>query len=113
MTLTDYSHSQQVKQFRLDIVLPDAYDLFDTHIIRDFRSLDGVWKFKMDGVDKDYTLPVPGYWEQHPDFMNHQGTGRYTKSVYVKKQTRKWQQQIAVINMLASYKKKGDKNGKE
>ncbi len=59
--------------------------MFDTHIVRDTKSLDGMWKFKMDGVDKNYTLPVPGCWEQHPDFMNHQGTGKYKKTVYVKK----------------------------
>lgn len=59
--------------------------LFETHHIREYKSLDGVWDFKMDGYEKKYRLPVPGCWEQHPDFLNHRGIGTYTKNVYVKK----------------------------
>ena len=59
--------------------------MFDTHIVRDTKTLDGMWQFKMDGIDKEYTLPVPGCWEQHPDFVSHKGIGTYTKPVYIKK----------------------------
>lgn len=57
--------------------------LFDTHHIRQSRELDGMWSFCMDGCGKTYSLPVPGCWEQHPDFMQHRGRGRYTKQVFV------------------------------
>ncbi len=58
---------------------------FDTHIIRDERSLDGVWDFCMEGFEKTYKMSVPGCWEQHPDFTTHQGKGRYTRVVNVAK----------------------------
>ena len=59
--------------------------LFETHRIRATRELDGMWDFKMDGFDKDYRMPVPACWEQHPDFMRHRGRGTYTKTVYIAK----------------------------
>lgn len=59
--------------------------LFDTHHIRGCKELDGMWNFKMDGFDASYSLPVPGCWEQHPDFLQHRGKGTYTKSVYIEK----------------------------
>lgn len=58
--------------------------LFDTHIIREVKELDGMWDFRMEGFDKDYKLPVPSVWEQHPDFLAHRGHGTYTKKIYVK-----------------------------
>ncbi|MGM9937917.1 MAG: sugar-binding domain-containing protein, partial [Candidatus Ornithomonoglobus sp.] len=58
--------------------------LFETHRIREARELDGMWDFKMDGFDKKYQLPVPGCWEQHPDFLQHRGKGTYTRKVYIK-----------------------------
>lgn len=58
--------------------------LFDTHHIRPETDLGGVWDFVMEGVDKVYTMPVPGVWEQHPDFNIHRGVGTYTRTVYVK-----------------------------
>ena len=58
--------------------------LFETHIIRDVKELDGMWDFRMDGFDKAYQLPVPSVWEQHPDFLSHRGKGTYTRKVYVK-----------------------------
>lgn len=58
--------------------------LFDTHHIRTIRELDGLWDFKMDGIDREYKMPVPGCWEQHPDFMQHRGKGTYSKKVYIK-----------------------------
>ncbi len=56
---------------------------FDTHIIRNEKSLDGVWNFKMDGFDKTYKMPVPACWEQHPHFTTHQGKGTYSRTVTI------------------------------
>ena len=58
--------------------------LFDTHYIREIRELDGMWDFYMEDFGKKYRLPVPGCWEQHPDFMQHRGKGTYIKKVYIK-----------------------------
>lgn len=58
--------------------------LFETHRVRQTCELDGMWDFKMDGFDKDYQLPVPSCWEQHPDFLQHRGKGTYTRKVYIK-----------------------------
>lgn len=59
--------------------------LFDTHHVRTVHELDGMWDFHMEGFDKAYQLPVPGCWEQHPDFLSHRGKGTYTKRVYIAK----------------------------
>lgn len=59
--------------------------LFDTHHVRMVHELDGMWDFRMEGFDKAYQLPVPGCWEQHPDFLSHRGKGTYTKRVYIAK----------------------------
>lgn len=59
--------------------------LFDTHRIRRMRELDGMWDFRMAGFDKAYKLPVPGCWEQHPDFLSHRGKGEYTKKIFIEK----------------------------
>lgn len=59
--------------------------LFETHRLRETQELDGMWDFTMEGYDKKYTLPVPGCWEQHPDFLAHRGKGTYTKNVYIKR----------------------------
>lgn len=61
--------------------------LFDTHNIRIQKELDGMWNFKMQGIDKEYTMPVPGCFEQHPDFLKHRGIATYSKTVYVKQDT--------------------------
>lgn len=58
--------------------------LFEQHHIRTVQELDGMWNFHMEGVDRDYQLPVPGCWEQHPDFLKHRGTGTYTRKVYIR-----------------------------
>lgn len=57
--------------------------LFETHHVRQTRELDGIWDFEMEGFDKSYQLPVPGCWEQHPDFMQHRGKGTYKRKVYI------------------------------
>lgn len=56
--------------------------LFDTHKVRKQTELEGLWRFvKEDG--KEYSLPVPGCWEQHPELMNYRGTGTYYKNVEI------------------------------
>lgn len=57
--------------------------LFDRHHVRIVRELDGMWDFTMKGFAGKYSLPVPGCWEQHPDFMSHRGKGAYEKKVYL------------------------------
>ena len=61
--------------------------LFEMHRIREIKELDGMWDFKMEGIDNEYKLPVPSCWEQHPDFLSHRGKGAYTKKIYVKNDT--------------------------
>lgn len=58
--------------------------LFDTHYIRQTQELDGMWDFKAEGVEKEYKMPVPSCWEQHPDFLSYRGKGTYTRKVYVR-----------------------------
>lgn len=58
--------------------------LFEQHHIRQVQELDGMWDFRMEGVEGEYRLPVPGCWEQHPDFPAHRGRGEYRKRIYVK-----------------------------
>ncbi len=58
--------------------------LFDTHKVRKQTELEGLWRFvKEDG--KEYSLPVPGCWEQHPELMNYRGTGTYYKTIEIPK----------------------------
>lgn len=57
--------------------------LFENHRIRNVKELDGLWNFKRENSDKQYTLPVPGCWEQHPDMLAYRGKGEYSKKVYV------------------------------
>lgn len=59
--------------------------LFETHHIRRQVSLDGIWDFRVEGIDKLYKMPVPGCWEQHPDFYDYRGAGTYTRQVRVEK----------------------------
>lgn len=58
--------------------------LFETHRIRGAQELDGMWDFRMEGFEKEYQLPVPSCWEQHPDFMQYRGRGEYTRKVYIR-----------------------------
>ena len=51
--------------------------LFEQHHIRQVQELDGMWEFRMEGFEGEYQLPVPGCWEQHPDFLAHSGRGEY------------------------------------
>ena len=56
--------------------------LFDQHLVRRQRELDGIWRFvREDG--REYHLPVPGCWEQHPDLIHYRGKGTFFKQVFV------------------------------
>ncbi|MBQ8821363.1 MAG: hypothetical protein IJZ82_01855 [Lachnospiraceae bacterium] len=56
--------------------------LFEQHKVRPQKELEGIWRFvKEDG--KEYSLPVPGCWEQHPELMNYRGTGSFYRRVEV------------------------------
>lgn len=59
--------------------------LFEQHVIRPVQELDGMWDFHMEGSEKSCQLPVPGCWEQHPDFLRHRGRGTYRKRVYIRR----------------------------
>jgi len=56
--------------------------LFREHIVRKQQELDGFWRFERED-GKQYLLPVPGCWEQHPELENYRGKGTYYKTVYV------------------------------
>lgn len=56
--------------------------LFNEHIVRKQQELDGFWRFERED-GKQYSLPVPGCWEQHPELENYRGKGTYYKRVYV------------------------------
>ncbi len=57
--------------------------LFEQHRIREVKELEGMWRFaKEDGME--FSLPVPGCWEQHPELLTYRGKGTYYKTVYVK-----------------------------
>lgn len=59
--------------------------LFEQHRYRKQRELDGIWNVKVG--DRDYRIPVPGCWEQHPDLLTYRGKATYTKDVMVEEET--------------------------
>ncbi len=59
--------------------------MFETHTIRKEKTLNGMWRFKAEGNAKEYTLPVPGCWEQHPDFSAYRGRGKYERVIDIEK----------------------------
>ncbi len=66
--------------------------LFEEHQVRTVRELDGMWEFqkeavKGDGSARKFTLPVPGCWEQHPEFQAYRGKGTYRRQVWISKDT--------------------------
>lgn len=42
--------------------------LFEQHNIRKTKELDGMWDFCPEGENNLYKMPVPGCWEQNPNF---------------------------------------------
>jgi len=59
--------------------------LFENHRVRIVKELDGLWEFRKENDDKEYRLPVPGCWEQHPDMLAYRGKGEYIKKIYINK----------------------------
>lgn len=58
--------------------------LFEQHRVREQRELDGMWNYvREDG--RQYTIPVPGCLEQHPDLITYRGKGTYYKKVFVRR----------------------------
>lgn len=57
--------------------------LFEQHNIRKIKELDGIWDFYPERKNTVYKMPVPGCWEQHPDFYTYRGKGTYVKTIYV------------------------------
>ncbi len=63
--------------------------LFDTHYVRDIQELDGMWNVTMEDADGRtlpgaYKMPVPGCFEQHPQFLDFRGHAVYCRKVMVK-----------------------------
>ena len=68
--------------------------LFDEHIIRNVRSLDGAWKFKCDkddvGKEAEWfshelfgeTVTVPSVWNSYKDYLTYEGAFWYEKKFY-------------------------------
>lgn len=60
--------------------------LFEQHYIREQKELDGMWNYvREDGAQ--YTLPVPGCIEQHPELLTYRGAGTFYKKIHIKKKT--------------------------
>ena len=59
--------------------------LFEQHRIRKVRELDGMWDFVKEDDKRQYRLPVPGCWEQHPDMLTYRGVGTYRKKIVLEK----------------------------
>jgi len=57
--------------------------LFEQHQIRKIKELDGIWDFSPEGDLAMYQLPVPGCWEQHPNFSTYRGKGTYRKTIVI------------------------------
>ncbi|WP_379155787.1 glycoside hydrolase family 2 protein [Paenibacillus sp. sgz5001063] len=65
--------------------------LFRTHYVRFSEELEGLWDFApldSSAIDPSsaiysYRLPVPGCWEQHPDFASYRGKGVYRRFIKV------------------------------
>lgn len=54
--------------------------LFQTNVIRKKTSLDGMWDVSIPGKG-NFTVPVPGCWEQIPALSCFRGKGVYTKTI--------------------------------
>lgn len=60
--------------------------LFEQHICRKQKELDGVWEFRT-AEGKAYQLPVPGCWEQHQELLTYRGKGTYTREITIYEET--------------------------
>lgn len=60
--------------------------LFEQHVDRKQKELDGLWNFQtQDG--RAFLLPVPGCWEQHQELLAYRGKGTYTREVTIYEKT--------------------------
>lgn len=59
--------------------------LFEQHQIRTQKELDGMWQVTVG--EKEYLLPVPGCWEQHPELLTYRGKAVYRRKIQVGRQT--------------------------
>ena len=58
--------------------------LFETSTVRKQTELDGMWYFSVDeGEHFDYSLAVPGCWEEHPTLRTYRGVGIYKKNFFM------------------------------
>ena len=62
--------------------------LFQTHTVRRQTELEGMWDFQPVTVPEipahfSYSLPVPGCWEQHPEFLRYRGLGAYRRKIRI------------------------------
>lgn len=60
--------------------------LFEQHKVREQRELDGMWSYERED-GKEYTIPVPGCLEQHPDLLTYRGKGSYYRKVFVRRKS--------------------------
>ena len=58
--------------------------LFETNYIREKTTLDGMWNLHIDGRG-DFSVPVPGCWEQIPSLSSFRGKGVYKRTLTTKK----------------------------
>lgn len=59
--------------------------LFEQHKIRVQKELDGMWRAEVQG--KEYTLPAPGCWEQHPELLTYRGKAVYSRKLSLRHRT--------------------------
>lgn len=60
--------------------------LFETHCIRAYRLLEGMWDFTVPHKDKIYKMPVPSCWEEKPELSAYRGKATYIKEITVKEE---------------------------
>lgn len=57
--------------------------MFETHYIRKYHLLEGLWDFSIPGNSQKYKMSVPSCWESHPDFYTYRGKGIYSQEIFV------------------------------
>ena len=57
------------------------FRLFDEHLLRSSRTLDGVWQLTLlDGTERVFPAIVPGIWEAIPALARYRGKARYERT---------------------------------
>ena len=57
--------------------------LFDEHLLRTVRSLDGLWALQRADGQQEYPVLVPGVWERIPDWADYRGKAVYQRQMMV------------------------------